>query len=189
MSLTEFLPVYDHHEVHALRVNADAHRCFQAVKELTASDLSPLIHILFVLRALPARLTGRGRVRFAGTSPVLAQALDSGFILLSEEVDREVVLGTVGRFWELTSCLDRTPADAQAFIAFNEPGYAKAVMNFSLEENEDGASTIVSTETRIYATDQEARRRFGRYWRIVHPGSALIRRMWLKAIKKRAEQS
>jgi len=25
------------------------------------------------------------------------------------------------------------------------------------------------------------------YWRVIYPGSALIRRMWLRAIKKRAE--
>jgi len=28
---------------------------------------------------------------------------------------------------------------------------------------------------------------FSRYWRVIHAGSALIRRMWLRAIKRRAE--
>ncbi|MCA1563325.1 MAG: hypothetical protein LC804_24755 [Acidobacteria bacterium] len=44
----------------------------------------------------------------------------------------------------------------------------------------------LSTETRIWATDESARRRFGMYWRVIYPGSALIRRMWLRAIRKRA---
>ncbi|MFL6200136.1 MAG: hypothetical protein ACJ76J_13235 [Thermoanaerobaculia bacterium] len=31
-----------------------------------------------------------------------------------------------------------------------------------------------------------ARRRFAAYWRIIYPGSAFIRIMWLKAIRERA---
>jgi len=31
------------------------------------------------------------------------------------------------------------------------------------------------------------RQRFQLYWRVIYPGSALIRRMWLRAIKQRAE--
>jgi hypothetical protein len=30
-------------------------------------------------------------------------------------------------------------------------------------------------------------RRFAIYWRRIHPGSDIIRRMWLRAIKLRAE--
>ena len=63
------------------------------------------------------------------------------------------------------------------------PGYAKAVMNFSLSEERDGC--LVRTETRIRATDLSARRKFGLYWRVIYPGSALIRRMWLAAVKPR----
>jgi hypothetical protein len=33
-----------------------------------------------------------------------------------------------------------------------------------------------------------ARRKFGLYWRMICAGSSLIRRMWLRAIKRRAEQ-
>jgi hypothetical protein len=47
--------------------------------------------------------------------------------------------------------------------------------------------SIVSTETRVYVNDAWAMRRFAVYWRIIHPGSDIIRRMWLWAIKLRAE--
>ncbi len=30
--------------------------------------------------------------------------------------------------------------------------------------------------------------RFAIYWRVIYPGSALIRRMWLDAIRRRAER-
>ena len=53
----------------------------------------------------------------------------------------------------------------------------------------DGERTVVTTETRIATTDERARRRFARYWRLVHPGSALIRIDWLRAIRRRAERS
>jgi len=59
-------------------------------------------------------------------------------------------------------------------------------MNFLVTSDERGGS-IVSTETRVYVNDPSALRRFAVYWRVIHPGSDIIRRMWLRAIKRRAE--
>jgi hypothetical protein len=59
-------------------------------------------------------------------------------------------------------------------------------MNFLVEDAGDGFSSV-TTETRVYTTDTFARRHFAAYWRIIYPGSALIRRMWLRAIAHRAE--
>jgi hypothetical protein len=53
-------------------------------------------------------------------------------------------------------------------------------------ERAGGGSTVV-TETRIVCTDDEARRKFGWYWRLVGPFSALIRRIVLGQIKRSAE--
>ncbi len=39
--------------------------------------------------------------------------------------------------------------------------------------------SLALTETRVTCTDEAARRKFVRYWRIVGPGSALIRRRML----------
>ncbi|HEV7517478.1 MAG TPA: hypothetical protein VGR07_14350 [Thermoanaerobaculia bacterium] len=72
------------------------------------------------------------------------------------------------------------------FAALDRPGYAKAAINFRVEDDGNGWSRLV-TETRVYATDASARRRFATYWRIIVPGSALIRRMWLAAVRDRAE--
>jgi hypothetical protein len=60
-------------------------------------------------------------------------------------------------------------------------------MNFRLEDEGNGW-TRVTTETRVFATDDRARHRFAAYWRAIYPGSALIRRMWLRAIRLRAER-
>jgi len=59
-------------------------------------------------------------------------------------------------------------------------------MNFLVEDAGPGAM-LVTTETRIYATDASARRRFAVYWRTIYPGSSLLRHTWLRAIKRRAE--
>ena len=58
-------------------------------------------------------------------------------------------------------------------------------MNFLVSPDGPHAS-IVSTETRVHANDARSRRLFARYWRVIYPGSALIRRMWLRAIERRA---
>jgi hypothetical protein len=76
-----------------------------------------------------------------------------------------------------------TPA---SFKALTQPGFAKAVMNFSVEPQGPGIS-LLRTETRVHATDAESRDGFARYWRVIAPGSLLIRHMWIRAIKVRAE--
>jgi hypothetical protein len=55
-------------------------------------------------------------------------------------------------------------------------------------EDEGAGWSRVTTETRILATDASARRAFGIYWRVIYPGSAIIRSMWLREIKRRAER-
>ncbi|MFI5167541.1 MAG: hypothetical protein ACHQQS_13065 [Thermoanaerobaculales bacterium] len=47
----------------------------------------------------------------------------------------------------------------------------------------------MTTETRVAATDAGARRALATYWRVIYPGSSLIRTTWLAAIKQRAERS
>jgi hypothetical protein len=58
-------------------------------------------------------------------------------------------------------------------------------MNFLVTGDGAGGSRV-STETRVFANSVPARRRFAAYWRVIYPGSAIIRRMWLRAIARRA---
>jgi hypothetical protein len=83
-------------------------------------------------------------------------------------------------------CRAPSATTTQEFFALQRPGECRAAMNFLLE-NRGPARTRLSTETRVFATDALAQRRFRRYWRVIYPGSALIRRSWLAAIKRRAE--
>lgn len=109
-----------------------------------------------------------------------------GFVELGEVPGREVVMGMIGQMWTLPGGRSPKVAGGVEFFAFDQPGFAKAAI--SLEAREVGGRCELVTETRVFATDEHARRAFARYWLIIRPGSGLIRRVWLRAAKKRAEK-
>jgi hypothetical protein len=180
MLLDRFLPEFDVREHHSIAVDRSPDAVLAETRLLTARD-APLFVVLMALRSVPALLRGR---RLAPGRPMLDEFLRAGFVLLAE-ADDELVLGAVGRFWKPTGQL--RPVPPEEFAGFAEPGWAKAAANFHVAEA--GGHTLLSTETRVLATDERARRSFRRYWRLVYPGSAAIRRAWLRAIKNRAERA
>ncbi len=180
--LDEFAPVYQFHEVHRIHVRASRDRAYRAIKEVTADEIL-LFRTLTWLRRL-GRSGPESILNAPERLPLLEVATRTSFLLLAEKPEREVVIGTL----VLAPAGVRIKAQPtpQDFKALDAPGFAKATMNFRLEDVETD-TCVVTTETRVYATDASARRRFGAYWRVIYPGSALIRRMWLRAIKRRAE--
>ena len=62
---------------------------------------------------------------------------------------------------------------------------ARVKLAVDLTATSAGSGTLVATETRIAATSEDARRAFGRYRRIVRPGSDLVRASWLRAAERR----
>jgi hypothetical protein len=180
--LDQFAPIYQFHEIHTIRILAPRDRVFQAVQSVTAREIRLFRTLTWIRRF------GRGDdesiLNAPEDQPILQVAIRSGFLLLAEEQDREIVVGTAvatPRGWK-----PRHAPTAKGFKSLHEPGFALAAMNFFIEEDGPGAS-LLTTETRVYATDASSRRRFAVYWRVIYPGSALIRRMWLRAVKQRAE--
>ena len=194
MLLDTLMPTYDFHEAHSILVKAAPERAYAAIRDITPGEVA-LLRTLFAIRALPARLisrafqgTGRRGPLFADQQPLLQQMLRSGFTVLADEPGRELVLGTIGQFWRPAGGSPDHISNAQEFLAFDHPQYAKAAMNLRLEQSAAGVVKM-TTETRVQVLDPDARRKFAAYWRLILPGSALIRRMLLRAIKRRAEQS
>lgn len=189
MLLDEVMPSYHFHETHAIDVRASPEAALDAVRSLRPGDVR-LLTALLSLRNLPARLFGRRPPVWSSESSLLDQLLARGFVVVAENPDRELVVGVVGRFWRpdaWSSDQVQSPvSDGQEFVAFDLPGYAKASANFLVEPA--GALTRVTTETRIQATDSAARRKFAPYWALIRPGSGLIRRDLLRAVRRRAEQ-
>jgi hypothetical protein len=168
-------------------VDAPPKRVFTAVRELTPAELSPLIFWMLDIRNLPAKLTGNHVPTAVQPGPFLDQLYKGGFIPLAEVPGCEIVFGLVGQFWKLAGGEDPHIPSPGAFLAFDDPAYAKVAANLLVSVDEQGC-TRCSTETRIHVPDPQTRRKFATYWRIISMGSAFIRVLWLKAIKRKAER-
>jgi hypothetical protein len=167
--IDRIIPEFEFVERHAATVAAPPAIVYRTLKQVDFAR-SPTIRLLFGVRGLAPRFRqGRRRMRAR-----LDDFLAAGFLLLGEQPDREVVVGVL---WGRSA-----PAvDAPRFASFAEPGHVKAVLNFTVRPH--GAGSLVATETRVHATDQGARRRFARYWLVVGPFSALIRRRMLALLR------
>jgi hypothetical protein len=135
---------------------------------------------------LRARLGGEKRPN-AVERPILqlCHAHDHGFLVLDDHRDDEFVGGMAGRPW--TSDPPPPVYTAADFMAYRQGGHVRVAFNMKVVERGD-QTCLLSTETRIDGNDAQATRVFARYWRIIFPGSAIIRQVWLKAIRIRAEQ-
>jgi hypothetical protein len=184
--LDQFAPVYQFSEFHSIRITAPRDQVYRALKLVTAEE------IVFFRTLTWLRRFGRPGPESILNPPPHAPLLDvatrTSFLVLADEPDREIVLGTLVAAppgWRPSG--KPTPDGFKALIVTTgTPGFASATMNFRVEDAGPTACTL-TTETRVYATDTSTRHRFAPYWRVIYPGSALIRRMWLRAIARRAE--
>jgi hypothetical protein len=109
-----------------------------------------------------------------------------GFTAFADRRGHPLLMGYIGRPWKLAG-RGVDVRSREEFAAWDEPGWAKVALAFWAEPEAGG--TRLLTETRIHLTDEGARRSFARYWRLVHLGSVLIRRDWLRAARRRAERT
>jgi len=184
--LDHFVPEYQFSEFHSIRIAAPKEQVYRAMKSVTAEEIT-LFRTLTWLRRFG--LPGPESILNPPPNvPLLTVATRTSFLVLAEEPDREIVLGTLVAAppgWRPSG--KPTPDSFRAFfVTKNDPGFAPAAMNFRIEDAGPAACTL-TTETRVFATDASTSHRFALYWRVIYPGSALIRRMWLRAIARRAE--
>jgi hypothetical protein len=174
MTIDDVLPAWDWRSAHATRVAAPCERAAAATREFTGRDL-PVTGALMRVRTL-------GRRTF-DDRPTVETFARIGLVLLADEPDG-VVVGGVLSPWRVRGG-HRAIASADELRAFAEPGWVRVATAFTVAYQGDGCR--VRTETRIAATDDTARRRFGRYWRLIGPFSSITRREMLAAIRRRAE--
>jgi hypothetical protein len=181
--LDEFLPDWDFREEHSRRVDAPTAQVRAALLAVTPREI-PLSGVMMALRLAPAVIVTR---RWPGgmDRPFVELLVEFGFVELANE-DEEIVLGAVGRFWRLREETEPL-ADAEAFSQFKEPGFAKGAMNFRIAEESGG--TRLTTETRVQATDNAARRSFRPYWIPVRAIGGVMRLELLRAVARRAQLS
>ena len=181
--LDRALPEWAFRHAHALAVAAPAERTWPALAAVRPREVRLLAPLMLVRRLGLPRTGPRDDGR-----PLLDLMCEGGFARLGGDPGREVVLGTIGRFWTWRPDPRPCPSDPGAFADFDEAGYAKAVMGFRVTPDGLGRCRV-ETETRIHPTDAAAHRKFALYWRVIGGGSALLRRSWLQAIRRRAEEA
>jgi hypothetical protein len=177
-----YLPKYDERVRHQMRVGGAPAAAYAALRALDLRG-SLVVRLLIAIRKLPSHLGVREQQPSHVKAPrsLLDSMLDLGWEILEEMPDREIVIGTVTQPWRSTvQFRGLTPLE---FVAFDEPGFAKIVMNLAAESFAEGGS-MISTETRVLATSPGARRRFRIYWRIVSPGVKIIRRTALTKVRR-----
>ncbi|HJQ12248.1 MAG TPA: hypothetical protein VJ840_14545 [Gemmatimonadaceae bacterium] len=177
--LDHFVPTWQFGERHSLRIDAPQPRVFAALRQVTAHEIR-FFRLLTWLRrggrSAPQSILNAGSI----DTPIIDVALKGGFVMLSDDSARELVVGTIIGAPARAHCNPNG-----AMFESPPPGYTLAAMNF-LVERAAANTCVLTTETRVYANTPDQRRRFTRYWRLIYPGSALIRRMWLRAVRNRA---
>jgi hypothetical protein len=157
--LDRFMPAWQFGERHQVTVHAAPTRVYEAIQQVTANEIA-LFRTLTWIRS-PHIGAANESILNPGNDPIIDVAERSGFTRLSERSPHEIVLGTL-----------LAP-------------HVKATINFLVAPGVDG-TTHLATETRVFAENPRTARLFAVYWRLIYPGSALIRVMWLRAIRARA---
>ena len=156
--LDRIMPRWQFNERHEIHIDAPPERVYAAIRAVTADDIR-FFRVLTYIRRFGRPLPPG--ILNANKEPILDLATRTSFRWLANDPPRELVVGTrIG---------PRTVA----------------AMNFLVTP--DGGGSNISTETRVYAATARAARGFAVYWRIIQPGSDIIRRSWLRAVKRRAE--
>jgi hypothetical protein len=131
---------------------------FAAVLETTADEIL-LYGTLTAIRRVfgTGGVSGESILKAAGDRPILESAEKGGFQRLVEKPAEELLMAA--RLGESI----------------------RVTMNFTFPPGK------VRTETRVHASKRSSRWLFAWYWRMIYPGSSLLRYTWLRAIRKRAE--
>jgi hypothetical protein len=168
--IDEWLPRFDVHERHKVEVAAPPEQALELALAIPAAP-DRIVRALIGARGMVARDESLERFFLAHRFVVL------------ERTPTEWLAGAVGAVWRPRGGLVPLE-DAEDWRAAAVPGTIKAAIDFRAEPT--AAGSRLSTETRVLAADDRARRAFRLYWLVVGPFSALIRRRWLHAVDSAA---
>jgi hypothetical protein len=134
-----------------------------AVEAMLAAPAVPdrAVRMLFGLRGLPAGAT-------------IAESFARMGLEVLHESPAEVVVGASGMAWRPSG----------GIRPFAEAGVGTVRIAADVRAVSAAHGCMLSTETRVQAMDDDARRAFRRYWFLVRPFSGLIRRRWLAAVAR-----
>ena len=130
MLIDNYLPKYDERVRHQTRVAAATAEAYAALRAVDVHR-SMVVRMLVAIRRLPSHVGVREHAprHLKSAHSLLDSMLDMGWEILEEKTDREVVIGTVTQPWR--SAVQFRGLTPSEFVAFEEPGFAKIVMNLA----------------------------------------------------------
>jgi hypothetical protein len=182
MNLDDVIPNPHHRMCHSRIVGAPPTVVWDELHRVPMSAL-PLGRALEGVRLLPARLAGRKHPPLAGRTFLDVTPIP---VLFSQR-PQVVISAGLSQAWRLLGGLTPPHLDAAALRAWSLPGWIKVGMEFRLQAIPEG--TLLSTETRMLATDPRTRRAFAAYWFFIRASSGAIRREVLRTVARRAESA
>ena len=168
-------------EIDRVEVAADAQRAWKAIRDLDLAQ-STLVRTLFAVRTIPDRLKRNEPKLRLRLDDLVSTPDEPGFQVLADDAPHEVAAGAIGKVWRPVIPFVHVP-DAAAFAAFSQEGYIKVA--WALRVIAEGAqSSRIEFELRVVATDEDAWKKFTRYFRLIAPGSHFIRRVLLAQLER-----
>jgi hypothetical protein len=180
MNLDDLIPHPRYRICTSRLVGAAPDVVWDELHQVTMSAL-PLGRALEGIRLLPARLSGRKLEPLAGRTFFDVTPIP---VLFSDR-PRVIISAGLSQAWRPLGGLTPPHLDAADLRAWSQPGWIKVGMEFRLDSAREG--TLLSTETRILATDPRTQRAFALYWFLISVGSRAIRREVLRIVARRAE--
>ena len=178
--LDELMPEYQFYERHSTRIHAGPEHVIEAIRQSTFGDMRSL-RVLLKVRAAALRAPSRDNGAFGSDKRIFDAFTASGYV--SGATEHEVLMCGGANVREGRVL----PAHSlQEFADYRVEGGVKIGFDFYVEDAGEGWSKVTA-ETRVLAVDEATTRGLARYWRLIVPGSGLLRREWLEGIKRRAE--
>jgi hypothetical protein len=163
-------------EVDTAELAVDASRAWTAVRALDLAQ-STFVRTLFTVRTIPDRLKGRQAQLRLRLDDLVSTPDEPGFQVLAEDSPHEIAVGAIGKVWRPVIPFVHVP-DAAAFAAFSQESYIKVAWALRVVAEGEWTSRV-EFELRVVATDDDAWKKFTRYFRLIGPGSHFIRRVLL----------
>jgi hypothetical protein len=185
--LDQILPTYEFRGLESIVIHATPEEIFSSLSETTGEDL-PLADMLEQLRYLPARMSGDALTAPAiNDKPLVLGALEMGFVGLGEKLNRQVVIGAIGRFHDLMNQEFVRVPDADGFRRYDGADMQKLVISFRVTGDNAAQGYTLTLEHRTHALSESARQEFSHYWLAIKPARVVVAQQFLHAVKRRAE--
>ncbi len=196
MLIDELMPDFDATIVEHIVVDAPPETVYEATRTMDFLQIhSPMMDAAMFIRGVPLKVAQTLGNKPAPPPPPAMRLGDmfddtaepevlEGWLALAEVEGRELVFGAIGKVWQ--SDIDWKTVPRDEFQAFDEPDFAKIVVNFSVRHY-GLTRTLLSYEARTRGTDAEARKKFLRYWWIVDRFVSYVMRAAVKTAKELAE--